>query len=394
MPVHLFGRPADLEALARIGVPIIEDAAQAFGAQGIATTGVASTFSFFPTKNLFALGDGGLVAATDLELADRVRLLRFHGSSDKRRSSTSARTRGSTSCRPRRCGSSSASSTVGTRPVVTPPHVTRELGLGEFCDLPEDEPGHVYHMYVVRSPERARYAAGVVRGRNRACLLLRDARLICSRRFVPSASRRDAARDRARRAREPRAADVGRDHGGIQERVVSIVRARPHPRAARDPDQPPSHLAGARRRGPRSRSPGTSPSSSASTSGVARLLRHAFQAHGPRSSSGSSSLSSSSSASTTAGGATSPRATCGAQRAGSRVASLARRRHRLLRLAGRRLSRLPRADRRRSTGCSCSPSSPARVCSRARSSSGPRRRAGRARQGSARHRRRRRGRSS
>ncbi|MFL5947794.1 MAG: DegT/DnrJ/EryC1/StrS family aminotransferase, partial [Gaiellaceae bacterium] len=84
MPVHLFGRPADLEALAAIGVPIIEDAAQAFGARGVATTGAASTFSFFPTKNLFALGDGGLVAATDEALAERVRLLRFHGSLDKK----------------------------------------------------------------------------------------------------------------------------------------------------------------------------------------------------------------------------------------------------------------------------------------------------------------------
>src|SRR6185436_17831350 len=71
MPVHLFGRPAPLAPLADLGLPIVEDAAQAFGAQGIATTGVASTFSFFPTKNLFALGDGGLVAATDDELAER-----------------------------------------------------------------------------------------------------------------------------------------------------------------------------------------------------------------------------------------------------------------------------------------------------------------------------------
>ena len=50
---------------------------------GSRTTGVASTFSFFPTKNLFALGDGGLVAATDEERGERVRLLRFHGSRDK-----------------------------------------------------------------------------------------------------------------------------------------------------------------------------------------------------------------------------------------------------------------------------------------------------------------------
>src|SRR5262245_29924800 len=84
MPVHLFGRPAQLDQLAALGLPLIEDAAQAFGAPGIATTGVTSTFSFFPTKNLFALGDGGLVACTDDSVARRVRLLRFHGSLDKR----------------------------------------------------------------------------------------------------------------------------------------------------------------------------------------------------------------------------------------------------------------------------------------------------------------------
>ena len=59
MPVHLFGRPAPLDELAELGVPIVEDAAQAFGAAGVAQAGVASTFSFFPTKNLFGLGDGG-----------------------------------------------------------------------------------------------------------------------------------------------------------------------------------------------------------------------------------------------------------------------------------------------------------------------------------------------
>ena len=67
----------------RSGLPLIEDAAQAFGATGVASTGVCSTFSFFPTKNLFALGDGGLVACRDDEVAERVRMLRFHGSLDK-----------------------------------------------------------------------------------------------------------------------------------------------------------------------------------------------------------------------------------------------------------------------------------------------------------------------
>ena len=84
MPVHLFGRVMPLGELAKLDIPIIEDAAQAFGAEGVATTGALSTFSFFPTKNLFALGDGGLVAATDEELADRIALLRFHGSRQKK----------------------------------------------------------------------------------------------------------------------------------------------------------------------------------------------------------------------------------------------------------------------------------------------------------------------
>ncbi|HET7556220.1 MAG TPA: aminotransferase class I/II-fold pyridoxal phosphate-dependent enzyme, partial [Gaiellaceae bacterium] len=83
MPVHLFGRVLPLQGLAELGIPIIEDAAQAYGAEGVAQVGALSTFSFFPTKNLFALGDGGLVAATDEELADRVTVLRFHGSRDK-----------------------------------------------------------------------------------------------------------------------------------------------------------------------------------------------------------------------------------------------------------------------------------------------------------------------
>jgi dTDP-4-amino-4,6-dideoxygalactose transaminase len=54
MPVHLFGRPAPLADLAELGPPLIEDAAQAFGSPGIASSGV-STFSFYPTKNLFCL---------------------------------------------------------------------------------------------------------------------------------------------------------------------------------------------------------------------------------------------------------------------------------------------------------------------------------------------------
>ena len=61
LAVHLVGRPAPLAELGQLGVPVIEDAAQAFGSPDVARTGIASTFSFYPTKNLFCIGDGGLV---------------------------------------------------------------------------------------------------------------------------------------------------------------------------------------------------------------------------------------------------------------------------------------------------------------------------------------------
>src|SRR6476619_3282468 len=158
VPVHLFGRPAPLAELAAFGLPLLEDAAQAFGAEGVATTGVASTFSFFPTKNLFALGDGGLVAATDDEVADRIRMLRFHGSRDKKTFTyvgTNSRLDELQAAALRLFLAELDGWNAARREAAAR---YAELGLGEFCELPEDEPGHVYHMYVVRSPERERFA--------------------------------------------------------------------------------------------------------------------------------------------------------------------------------------------------------------------------------------------
>jgi dTDP-4-amino-4,6-dideoxygalactose transaminase len=156
--VHLFGRPGPLGALEQLGLPIVEDAAQAFGAAGIAQVGACSTFSFFPTKNLFALGDGGLVTALDEDVADRVRMLRFHGSRDK----TTFELVGTNSrldavqaallrvFLPRLSGWNRARREAAAR--------YAELGLGELVELPVDGPGHVYHLYVVRSSERDRLA--------------------------------------------------------------------------------------------------------------------------------------------------------------------------------------------------------------------------------------------
>jgi dTDP-3-amino-3,4,6-trideoxy-alpha-D-glucose transaminase len=85
--VHLFGNVAPVKEIAALGVPVIEDAAQAIGSTSVAgrpgTLGSAATFSFFPSKNLPAFGDGGAVTTNDDAIAERVRMLRFHGSRDK-----------------------------------------------------------------------------------------------------------------------------------------------------------------------------------------------------------------------------------------------------------------------------------------------------------------------
>lgn len=85
LPVHLYGRPAPLDEIhAAAGeIPVLEDAAQAHGAQldgrRIGGIGTAAGFSFYPTKNLGAMGDGGAVVTNDPELAATVRSLRHHG---------------------------------------------------------------------------------------------------------------------------------------------------------------------------------------------------------------------------------------------------------------------------------------------------------------------------
>ena len=161
VPVHLFGRPAALTELAELGLPLIEDAAQAFGADGVAQTGVCSTFSFFPTKNLFALGDGGLVTCLDDDVAKRVRMLRFHGSHDKKTFEligTNSRLDAIQAAMlrvflPRLTGWNEARRDAASR--------YAELGLGEVVELPVDEPGHVYHVYAVRASRRADIAAAL-----------------------------------------------------------------------------------------------------------------------------------------------------------------------------------------------------------------------------------------
>jgi dTDP-4-amino-4,6-dideoxygalactose transaminase len=161
MPVHLFGRPAALDALAELEVDLIEDAAQAFGSPGIAQRGRISTFSFYPTKNLFALGDGGLVASNDGELLERVRMLSFHGSRDKVDFDFvgyNSRLDELQAAFLRVFLTKLDEWTLGRREAA---QRYAELGLGDLVDLPQDEPGHVYHLFVCRSPERDRVHAAL-----------------------------------------------------------------------------------------------------------------------------------------------------------------------------------------------------------------------------------------
>ena len=158
--VHLFGNVAPVAEIEALGVPVIEDAAQAIGSRSSAgragALGTAATLSFFPSKNLGAFGDGGAVVTGDDAVADRVRMLRFHGSRDK----TTFELVGHNS----RLDELQAAILR-----VQLPHLEqwadgrrqgaahyRDAGLGELVDLPQPVNGcePAWHLYVV-SHDRA-----------------------------------------------------------------------------------------------------------------------------------------------------------------------------------------------------------------------------------------------
>ena len=91
MPVHLFGQSADMDPILNVAkkykIKVVEDAAQSIGAKykgkKAGSMGDTGCFSFYPSKNLGAVGDGGMVVTNDPELAEKIRLLRVHGSKTK-----------------------------------------------------------------------------------------------------------------------------------------------------------------------------------------------------------------------------------------------------------------------------------------------------------------------
>ncbi len=158
--VHLFGNVAPMAELRELGLPVLEDAAQATGARldgaRAGALGDAATFSFFPSKNLPCLGDGGAVTTDDDDVAQAVRRLRFHGSDDKK---TFVEV-GYNS----RLDELQAAVLRVLLPELDGWNAARRSaadayahhGLGEHVELPVPVDGveHVHHLYVVRS-ERA-----------------------------------------------------------------------------------------------------------------------------------------------------------------------------------------------------------------------------------------------
>jgi dTDP-3-amino-3,4,6-trideoxy-alpha-D-glucose transaminase len=166
--VHLFGNVAPVAEIEALGMPVVEDAAQAAGAlaadgRRAGALGTISTFSFFPSKNLAAFGDAGAVVTSDDELDERVRMLRFHGSRDKESFEL--------------VGYNSRLDELQAALLrVTLPHLDRwcdgrraaaaayeDSGLGDVVELPQPAEGCTpsWHLYVVRHPQADDLAAAL-----------------------------------------------------------------------------------------------------------------------------------------------------------------------------------------------------------------------------------------
>jgi len=163
LPVHLYGQPADMTAIARVAarhrLAIVEDCCQAHlataGGRPVGTIGVAGAFSFYPTKNLGALGDGGAMVTGDAALAVRLKRLRNGGQTDRYRHVEP----GVNS----RLDEMQAAILRARLPYLTnwtarrralAARYRRALAADGVDVVPECDTGHVYHLFVVRTAAR------------------------------------------------------------------------------------------------------------------------------------------------------------------------------------------------------------------------------------------------
>jgi dTDP-4-amino-4,6-dideoxygalactose transaminase len=172
IPVHLYGQCADVDAVraaaAGRGLLVLEDACQAIGARwdgrDAGTLGDAAAFSFYPSKNLGALGDAGLVTSTRPDLARRVRLLRDHGQEEKYRHVLAGHTH--------RMHALQAAFLAAKLPGLNAAQAARDRAAGRYGELLAGMPGvgrlavsprarHVHHLLVVTVERRAAVLAGL-----------------------------------------------------------------------------------------------------------------------------------------------------------------------------------------------------------------------------------------
>jgi len=164
LPVHLYGQPADMEAFAalarRKGLALVEDCCQAHIAtcagQPVGTFGAAGGFSFYPTKNLGALGDGGAIITGDASLAARIARLRNGGQTDRYRHVEM----GVNS----RLDEMQAAILRARLPLLRRHTEQRRSLAAQYRALlsganvtvpPQFDPGHVYHLFPIKAPHRA-----------------------------------------------------------------------------------------------------------------------------------------------------------------------------------------------------------------------------------------------
>ena len=163
LPVHLYGQAADMAAIERVavrhGLAIVEDCCQAHLATAagrpVGTIGAAGAFSFYPTKNLGALGDGGAVVTNDRALAEKIARLRNGGQIDRyRHQDVGVNSRlDELQAAVLRARLPFLAGWTGRRRALARRYRERLAG-GAVVVPPERDPGHVYHLFVVRSSAR------------------------------------------------------------------------------------------------------------------------------------------------------------------------------------------------------------------------------------------------